>query len=228
MADATPDPASTPHTEPDTNPGADAESEAPDVPGPSPRARRRKKIRWRQWLRALHRDFGYIAVGLTFIYALSGLAVNHLSEWDPNFVNYEREFQVEAPLPDDDARAAAIVLEAAQIDEEPVDVYRVTDEELEITLKDSSLYVSMPDGKVVEEGQQERPFLRVANWLHLNRGKKAWTWFADGYAIVLLFLASSGLFMLPGRKGLLGRGAILVALGVLIPVIYLNWFGSPP
>ena len=42
-------------------------------------------------LRALHRDFGYIAVGLTFIYALSGLAVNHIADWDPNFENYERD-----------------------------------------------------------------------------------------------------------------------------------------
>ena len=35
--------------------------------------------------------------------------------------------------------------------------------------------------------------------------KKAWTYFADGYAVFLLFLALSGLFMIPGRKGLFGR-----------------------
>lgn len=70
-------------------------------------------------------------------------------------------------------------------------------------------------------------FIRAANWLHLNRGKKAWTWFADGYAVVLLFLATSGIFMLPGRKGLLGRGAVLVGLGIAIPLIYLTFVGSP-
>ena len=32
--------------------------------------------------------------------------------------------------------------------------------------------------------------------LHLNRGKKAWTYVADTYAVILLYLAVSGLFMI--------------------------------
>ena len=69
--------------------------------------------------------------------------------------------------------------------------------------------------------------LRVANWLHLNRGKKAWTWVADGYAVLLLYLATSGLFMLPGKKGFFGRGAILFALGVAVPIGYVVFSGGP-
>ncbi len=191
-------------------------------------APRKRKLRWRRLLRALHRDFGYIAVGLTFIYAASGLAVNHIADWDPNFENYEREFAVEAPLPpDDDAAVAEIVATAAGIEAEPVDVYRVTDDLLEVTFDDRTLHVTLSEGRVFEEGQDPRVFLRVANWLHLNRGKKAWTWFADGYAVVLLFLATSGIFMLPGRKGLVGRGAVLVGLGIAIPLAYLMYVGSP-
>ncbi len=189
---------------------------------------RRRKIRWRQWLRALHRDFGYVAVGLTLIYALSGLAVNHIADWDPNFENYEREFVVSAALPlDDDEAAAKIVQDQAGIVGEPVDVYRVTDDLLEITFDDRTLHVTLGAGKVYEEGQEPRFFLRAANWLHLNRGKQAWTWFADGYAIVLVLLATSGMFMIPGRKGLMGRGAVLVGLGVAIPLGYLMYVGSP-
>ena len=189
-----------------------------------PRARR--AFRWRPWLRALHRDLGYLAVGLTFIYALSGLAVNHIADWDPSFVNFEREFTM-GPLPDDDDAAAAAVLAEAKITEAPRDVYRVTDELLEITLQDSTLHVTLPTGKVFVEGRTARPFLRIANWLHLNRGKKAWTWFADGYAVVLLFLSTSGMFMIAGKKGIVGRGAVLVALGAALPIFYLLHFGSP-
>ena len=36
----------------------------------------------------------------------------------------------------------------------------------------------------------------------------------------LLFLALSGLFMLPGKNGLKGRGGVLVAIGVAVPVLY--------
>lgn len=187
----------------------------------------RPRVRWRPWLRALHRDCGYLAVGLTFVYALSGLAVNHIADWDPNFVNYEREYQIEAPLPEDDRVAAQRVLQAAGITAEPVDVYRVDPQSLEITLEDRTLHVATASGRVYEEGQRARFFLRAANWLHLNRGKKAWTWFADGYAVALLFLAASGMFMLPGKKGLVGRGAVLIAAGAAIPLAYLTWFGSP-
>ncbi|MCX4243959.1 PepSY-associated TM helix domain-containing protein [Paraliomyxa miuraensis] len=201
--------------------GAQSEAEAPA-------SKRRFKLRWRQWLRALHRDFGYIAVGLTFIYALSGLAVNHIADWDPSFENFEREYVVETPLPTDDDEAAAVLVQRhAGIAEAPIDVYRVTDDLLELTFEHRTLHVTLSDGKVFEEGQEPRVFLRAANWLHLNRGKKAWTWFADGYAVVLVFLATSGLFMLPGRKGLLGRGAVLVGLGIAIPLVYLSYVGSP-
>jgi hypothetical protein len=189
---------------------------------------KRLKLKWRPWLRALHRDFGYIAVGLTLIYALSGLAVNHLADWDPNFENYEREHAVATPLPtDDDEEAARIVQEHAGVQGEPVDVYRVTDDLLEVTFDDRTLHVTLSSGRVFEEGQEPRFFLRAANWLHLNRGKKAWTWFADGYAVVLVFLATSGIFMIPGRKGLVGRGAVLVGLGIAIPLVYLSYVGSP-
>ncbi len=189
--------------------------------------KRKKKFKWRPWLRALHRDLGYLAVGLTFVYALSGLAVNHIADWDPNFTNFEREFVVEAPLPDDEQQAAAVVLSSAGIEEEPLDIYSPADGELEITLEQSTLYVATETGKVYEEGQEERFALRAANWLHLNRGKKAWTWFADGYAGALLLLAVSGMFMIPGKKGLVGRGAVLVLAGIAIPLAYLAYVGGP-
>ena len=71
----------------------------------------------------------------------------------------------------------------------------------------------------------------MANWLHLNRGKKAWTYVADSYAAFLLFLAFSGLFMIPGRKGLIGRGAIIALLFFLMAhavgteYVQLRWSG---
>ncbi len=42
-----------------------------------------KKIR--KWNRVIHRDLGYIAVGLTLIYAISGFVVNHVHDWNPNY-----------------------------------------------------------------------------------------------------------------------------------------------
>jgi hypothetical protein len=188
---------------------------------------RRVRAVARAWLRALHRDAGYLAVGLTFVYALSGLAVNHIKDWDPNFRQVERTSRVATPLPPDDRAAAARVLSTLHIEETPREIYRAGNTALEILFDKRTLHVDTATGTVHEDGEEPRFFLRLANWLHLNRGKKAWSYIADGYAVFLLFLASSGLFMIPGRKGLVGRGALLVALGAAIPVLYVAFSGGP-
>lgn len=193
----------------------------------APRVERRRKLNLRPWLRALHRDIGYFAVGLTVVYATSGLAVNHLKDWDPNFKQVNRTHQIAVPLPADDGAAAKSALSALGVHEEPREVYRASATQLDVVFDQRTFHVDTQSGVVQEEGQAARPLLRVANWLHLNRGKKAWTYVADFYAVFLLFLAFSGLFMIPGRKGLLGRGAVVVLLGAAVPITYVLLSGGP-
>jgi hypothetical protein len=185
------------------------------------------RIQWRALLRALHRDFGYTAVGLTVIYALSGLAVNHIGDWDPSFQEYTAQHELGALAGQDDQAIAARAAKALGIREEPRDVFRASPEEVDVTFEHRSLHVNPTTGHIDEEGQKPRFFLRAANWLHLNRGKKAWRYVADTYAVALLFLATSGMFMIAGKKGLLGRGALFVALGAAIPTLYVVLSGGP-
>jgi hypothetical protein len=189
----------------------------------------RRRFRIRPWLRAFHRDIGYFLVGLTFVYALSGLAVNHIGQWNPNFHEIEKHHQLSNPaaLPKDDDGLSKLVLRELSVGEKPSEVYRASDTQLDIVLERRTLHVDTTKGTVFEEGEEPRFFLRLANWLHLNRGKKAWTYFADGYAVMLLFLATSGLFMIPGKKGLVGRGAIITFAGILVPVLYVVLSGGP-
>ena len=182
---------------------------------------------WRPWLRAVHRDIGYVAVGLTFVYALSGIAVNHITDWsdgDPSFKTYSRTVDV-GRLDGDDVAIADELRRRLGIAEMPREIYRASPDELEVLFDKRSLHVDLANGKVVDEGQEPRFLLRAANWLHLNRGKKAWTYVADAYAAGLMLLATSGMFMIAGRKGFLGRGAVLVLLGILVPVVYVHFAG---
>jgi uncharacterized protein len=186
----------------------------------------KKRPALRIWLRSLHRDAGYVAVGLTLVYALSGLAVNHISDWDPNFQNYEKTHEL-GPLAGDDEAISSAVLRKLGIDATPQEIYRAAPEQLDITLSHRTLHVDPGTGRVIDEGQKPRLLIRIANWLHLNRGKRSWTYIADAYAAALLFLAISGMFMLPGRKGLIGRGGVLVLLGIAVPVAYVQLSGGP-
>jgi uncharacterized protein len=185
-----------------------------------------KKIFARALLRAIHRDVGYLGVGLTLIYALSGLAVNHIGQWDPNFKDYDKTVEV-GPIAGDDAAVAAAAAQRLGIDEKPREVYRAAPDQLDVLFAHRTLHVNPGSGHIHEEGQNPRFFLRLANWLHLNRGKKAWTYAADAYAIALTFLAISGLFMIKGKKGLLGRGMVLVLVGAAVPIAYVTLSGGP-
>jgi len=187
---------------------------------PEPARRARGRIAWRPLLRSLHRDAGYLAVGMTLVYAVSGIAVNHIPAWDPSFASYRSTHQLTGALPAETPAAASAVLRELGIHEAPREVYRAAPDQLDILLKDRTLHVNPSTGRVLDEGHQPRFFLRAANWLHLNRGKRAWTIAADVYAGGLLFLACSGLFMIPGRKGLIGRGGILAMIGAAVPMLY--------
>lgn len=184
------------------------------------------KKRWRPWLRSIHRDVGYLAVGFTVIYALSGLAINHIADWDPNFKSYSRELHI-APIPADlpDAEAIALVQKTLGVGP-PRDVLRAGDE-IHLDYDNRNIVVYGDSGLVVDQGRSTRFFFRVANWLHYNRGKKAWTYVADIYAVLLLYLAVSGIFMIKGKLGLRWRGSILVGLGIAIPLAYVVLSGGP-
>jgi hypothetical protein len=183
--------------------------------------------RWRLWLRAVHRDVGYLAVGLTLVYAFSGLAINHVGSWDPNFKKVVEHHALTAPLPREEAAAAAALVAQLGVTETVRDAYWDTDTTFQVELDGRTLVVDTATKVVTDVAEKPRFFLRVANWLHYNRGKAAWTAIADGYAIFLLYLALSGVFMLKGRKGFVGRGAALIAVGALVPFLYVTLSGGP-
>ena len=199
----------------------------------SPEARAAKepkpgKAVLRPWVRALHRDFGYFVVGLTVIYAVSGLAVNHIADFDQgdaSFVRYSATHEL-GPLSGDDEAIAKTVRAKLGISATPKEIFRRGENELEITFENRTLEVEPRTGHVDDDGKKPRFFLRFANWLHLNRGKKAWTLIADGYAALLLFLAFSGLVMIPGKKGFLFRGLIIAAAGIAVLVVYVVFAGG--
>src|SRR5262245_7279719 len=100
-----------------------------------------KRLPWRRWLRSLHRDVGYLAVGMTVIYAGSGLAVNHIGQWDPNFTPWQRSAQVGHALEGSDAEIARLALATLGVDEIPKEVYRASPKEVQIDLGNRTVHV---------------------------------------------------------------------------------------
>ncbi len=82
-------------------------------------------MKWRKLIIATHRDVGYFFAGLTVIYAISGIAVNHIEDWNPNYVIRTESVSVGELPTGGNAVLTATVLERMGIAEEPESVVRM-------------------------------------------------------------------------------------------------------
>jgi hypothetical protein len=174
----------------------------------------------------VHRDFGYLAIGFTVIYAVSGIAQNHIEDWgDVSFVSSQRTVAIAAiPAATPDAAAIQRVADAAALGT-PATSLRAGDE-IRLEYKGVEKVTAIA-GNVTIQTRERRAFIGVANWLHKARGKKAWKYIADAYALFLLYLAISGIFMIKGKLGFKWRGAALISAGVAVPILYVALAGGP-
>lgn len=193
---------------------------APEAPAPPAPRRAREGIMWRKWLRIFHRDIGYVAVALIIAYGVSGLAVNHIEDWNPSYTFAERGFDI-GPLPAGDPAALAdAAITRLRLDRASVRGHFLeTARELRVFLTDGQeARLDVTTGKGKLKLVARRPVLFQLNALHLNNLKGAWTYVADVFAVALMFLAITGMTMMKGDRGLRGRGKWFVGAGLLIPV----------
>ena len=182
-------------------------------------------MKWRRAFRAVHRDTGYVVAALTIAYAVSGIAVNHIEDWNPNYAFSERPVDV-GPLPDDSPAAMQDhVVRVLSLDPHEVRGHFMESEfEFRVFLPDGQeVFVDRRDGRGSFKHLSSRALLYELNGLHLNRIKGWWTWVADLFAVALIALVVTGIFMLKGPQGMLGRGKWFIAAGLLIPVLFI-WY----
>jgi hypothetical protein len=60
----------------------------------------------------------------------------------------------------------------------------------------------------------------------LNNLKGVWTYVADIFALALMILAITGMTMMKGDRGFMGRGKYFVAAGLAVPVGFIVYLYS--
>lgn len=185
-------------------------------------------MRWRHLFRVLHRDIGYVCVALTIAYAVSGVAVNHIEDWNPNYSLEQRAVDL-GPLPAGTyAEQAAHVVAALRLDPQSVrGHFAETESTLRVYLDGGQeVFVDVGTGRGTVKTLERRTGLFEVNSLHLNNLKGIWTYVADLFALALVVLALTGMFMMKGNRGLAGRGKYFVGAGLLVPVVFVIYLHS--
>lgn len=183
-------------------------------------------MKLRKLNRDLHRDLGYIFFFMTIIYGLSGIALNHIDDWNPSYVVKSSEIKIDNSLLNKDElnRENIIGLLKKYVPEEKYkNHYFPNDNNLKIFIKDGSINIDLETGQGIIETSKRRPVFHQFNYLHYNP-RQWWTIISDIYAISLMLLAITGLFVLKGKNGITGRGAWLTGLGIIIPIVFLLFY----
>lgn len=182
------------------------------------------KRAWRKWMLVLHRDLGFLFAGIVLIYAISGLAMNHRSTFNPNYSVELREVKLDGAFPGDRQavdRTAVDALLAKAGESGNYSKHYFSKQTLKVLLKGgSSITVDLGAHTASLEKVSERVVLGSMTKLHYNPGRW-WTGFSDAFAIALIIITLTGVAITRGRKGLMGRGGLLFLLGVAVPLTFL-------
>jgi len=167
-------------------------------------------------LRVIHRDLGFLVVGISLVYGISGILLNHMNGKDPAFQNDTKTVQLPANLDENELTTTW----QTNKDLPPLKtVMRSDDSHLQVFLSGGTGIYNTVDGSLSYERYIKRPLIYWINRLHYNK-VKGWTWVADCFAGSIIFLALSGLFIVKGKKGLAGSGKWYLIAGILIPILF--------
>ena len=184
---------------------------------------KRPVIDWFRLNRTLHRDIGYFCIGLTVVFAVSGLALNHVRDFNPNYEIVRTQLPLTVDLTQSDQKINDELLNAFAIQQSVKATYWESKNTYKLFFEAGHTLTYHHDKHVaVFEAVESRPILPHLNRLHLNEAKASWVVFSDIYAVCLLYLALSALFMVRGKNGALSKKKIgIVLAGVAIPLIYI-------
>ena len=169
-------------------------------------------------LRALHRDVGFLLAGVSVVYALSGILLNHMDGKDPAYrvtagrATFAPSLSLQELTTEWQARAADLPALRRAL---PIDSTR-----LQLLFDGGTGIYDRASGRADYELHRRRPLVYWINKLHYNQ-IRGWSPVADFFAGSLIFLAVSGLLIVRGKRGVLGSGKWYLLAGLLLPALYI-------
>ena len=175
----------------------------------------------RKLLRNLHRDFGYFIVGMTIVYALSGIFLNHRHDFNPDYRIYTDDFIVQkGNVEDFDANSIKKVINNLPYDLKYKKHYISSDNLVHVFIESGEMVIDPVKGEGVLRYLEQRPLIFEMNKLHKATLGTTWKWVSDIMAFILLFVAISGIFILKGKRGFVQWCWWWMVAGFVVPLVF--------
>ena len=179
----------------------------------------------RKLLRVLHRDFGYFIVGMTIVYALSGIYLNHRHDFNPDYKVQITDFKVDLPDKQEFTHnEIKDVLKSVNPDIVLKKHYINNEGDIKIFIENGEAIIDPNTGEGTMRYLERRNIIFPMNMLHRATLGPIWKWVSDSMAVIMIFVAVSGLFLLKGKRGFGRWGWWLMAAGIVVPLFFAIFF----
>lgn len=191
-----------------------------------------KASKTRKWCRDIHRELSYIFSGIMLVYAASGFVLNLKTSgtFNPeNDVKYRNTVLGSVPQftqTEGELRLVNFeeVMKECRIRGEISAVYADSDSTVTVYVRGgSSIKYDRGTGTAYIKEKKNHPVLSALNTLHYNR-PSWWGMFSNTFILAFVLIILTGLVMVPGKRGLKGRGGIELLIGIAIPVLFMIFF----
>lgn len=186
-------------------------------------------------MRAWHRDIGYFVIGLTIVYAISGIVLSGRGlGWLA--LEYKFDKQIETNLTKDEIiekipslysktflqdKLPSFLLEEGSNYEE-IEMYEENEEEGMVFGAEAAMFFyKAEEGKLTYDLRTYPPIIKEFNQVHMASHQSLWFYLAILYSIALLFLAFSAIFMVEGKNGFKRRGVYFMVGGFIVVAIFI-------
>lgn len=162
-------------------------------------------------IRQLHRDIGFLTVGITIVFSISGIVLIYR---DTDVFRIEREYEQQLK-PQLDKSELRDVLDIRHI--------RFQEETDKTITFEQGIYNK--ESGIAQYKLLEYPYIiGKLNFMHKAISREIMHWFATVYGILLLFLAISSFWMYKPNTRLFRRGIILSSIGIVLAIfLFMFW-----
>ncbi|MBN2727678.1 MAG: PepSY-associated TM helix domain-containing protein [Bacteroidales bacterium] len=169
--------------------------------------------------RQFHRNGGYLIVGIVCFFAITGILLNHRSSLKIGYSTTVSEYQLDAFDTDTILRRHVNDMLMKIDTSAQMRAFQLNEDQLQIFINSGNVTIKEKNGEAEKVVWSHNQTWQTIKNLHMASFHSLWKWVSDFFALCLIFVAITGLYMAKGRNSFRKYGWRVFAVGSLIPIL---------